>query len=265
MPDTPIADTEEQAQADAPRIVAPELADRCSPAWSPPFGGPPYQMIFAELAMVEFETDRAEIERITPPMLEPAEHNRLVAFVGHNSQLSHSLDYHEVAILQPVSYQGRSGVTIPYIWTSTDTALIAGRDLYGMPKMICDDERLHKWTNEVTGHLHRDGERMLSLNVSLEGPAGIETLPFGADFICVRHIPSPDPDWPALRQLIWVTLEDFKMEFCWTGRGHLDIGMTGSSGLGRLKPEAVTGAWYGRFSWTLNKAKVLQEDKLYRR
>ena len=110
-------------------------------------------MLSAELLMVQFEADRAEIERITPAPLVPAGHNRLTAFVGQCSQLSHSLAYHEVAILQEVTYEGRTALTVPYIWTSTDTALLAGRELYGMPKLLCDDEPLHKSANEVVGRL----------------------------------------------------------------------------------------------------------------
>src|SRR6056297_2542670 len=110
------------------------------PLHSPPFGAGPFPMLSAELPMVEFEAAREEIERITPAPFEPARQNRLVAFIGDCSQLPHSLHYHECAILQTVTYEGREAITIPYIWTSTDTALLAGRELYGMPKMLRSEE-----------------------------------------------------------------------------------------------------------------------------
>ena len=232
------------------------------PVWSPPFGGPPYPMLSAELLMVQFEADRAEIERITPEPLQPAEHNRLTAFVGECSQLSHSLRYHEVAILQEVSYEGKPAITIPYIWTSTDTAMIAGRDLYGMPKMICDDDILHKHANEIRGCLQRNGATMMQLSMVIDGEADPTTIPILPDFAMVRHIPSPDPDVPALRQLIWLTLEDFKLHEAWAGRGHLQMGHPLGSGLGRLGAGAITGAWYGRFSWMLPDAKIPWEQRV---
>jgi acetoacetate decarboxylase len=232
------------------------------PVWSPPFGTPPFPMLSAELLMVQFEADRAEIERITPTPLEPAGHNRLTAFVGQCSQLSHSLAYHEVAVLQEVTYEGRPALTIPYIWTSTDTALLAGRELYGMPKLLCDDEPLHKAANEVVGRLHRSGTLMLELSMVIDDEADPANLPLGPQFAMVRHIPSPDPDWPALRQLIWVELEEFAVQECWQGRGHVRIVNPLSSGLDRLAPTAVVGAWYGKFSWQLPCAKILWEEKL---
>lgn len=232
------------------------------PVWSPPFGGPPFPMLSAELLMVQFEADRSEIKRITPAPLGPANHNRLTAFVGQCSQLSHSLSYHEVAILQEVQYEGRTATTIPYIWTSTDTALVAGRELYGMPKLLCDDEPLHKAANELVGRLHRSGTLMLELSMVIDGEGEPASLPFGASFAMVRHVPSPDPDYPALRQLIWVELEDFAVHECWRGRGHLRVVNPLSSGLDKLDAGNVTGAWYGKFSWQLPYGKILHEARI---
>lgn len=231
------------------------------PVWSPPFGTPPFPMLSAELLLVEFEADRAEIERITPQPFEPADHDRLSVFVGRCSQLSHSLSYHEVAVIQPVSYQGRKGVTVPYIWTSTDTAMLAGRELYGMPKMICDDDQLRKYGNDVAGYLHRNGSLMAELSMSIEQPATLESLPFGPDFTFVRHVPSPDPDWPDIKQLLWIELAEFRMHSCWKGKGFVQFHHPFSSGLDRLIPRRTTGAWYGTFSWILPWAKILKEWK----
>lgn len=229
------------------------------PVWSPPFGGPPFPMISAELLMIEFEADRAEIERITPFPLEPAEHNRLMAFVGNCTQLSHSFGYHEVAIVQQVSYEGKNAVTIPYIWTSTDTALLAGRELYGMPKLLCDHDELRKASNEVTGYLHRNGTEMMSLSMSVMEEGDPSEIPLGANFVFVRHLPSPDPEMPAIQQLVWVELEDFAVNSCWSGKGHIDIRHPLSSGLDRLNPGKITGAWHGNFSWILPAAKILKQ------
>lgn len=231
------------------------------PVWSPPFGTAPFPMLKAELLLVEFEADPAEIRRITPAPLAPAPHNRLSAFVGRCSQLSHSLSYHEVAIIQPVTHAGRAGVTVPYIWTSTDTAMLAGREIYGMPKLICDDDSIRKSGNELTGYLRRNGTLMMELSMVIDGPAAPATLPFGPEFTFVRHLPSPDPDWPDIKQLLWISLTDFKVHACWGGRGHVQMHHPLASGLPALKPGAVTGAWYGEFSWVLPWAKVLKEWK----
>jgi len=216
-------------------------------------------MLSAELLLVEFEADPDEIRRITPEPLQPAQHNRLSAFVGRCSQLTHSLSYHEVAIVQPVEFEGRQAVTVPYIWTSTDTALLAGRELYGMPKMMCDEGTIHKSGNELTGTLHRSGTLMMELSMVIDQEGDPAALPFGPEFTFVRHLPSPDPDWPDIKQLLWISLQEFEIEFCWQGRGHVQMHHPLSSGLTALKPTTITGAWYGQFSWILPSAKILRE------
>lgn len=232
---------------------------RLMPRWSPPFGGPPFPMVSAELLLVEFEADPDELRRITPAPLEVADHPRVSAFVARCSQPSHSLSYHEVAIIQPVVHEGEAAVTVPYIWTSTDTALLAGRELYGMPKMLCDDGQLRIHGNEVVGDLRRNGTLMLELAMVIDEVAPIESLPFGDRFTFVRYLPSPDPEWPDLCQHLWIRLEDFTLHSCWGGRGSVRVHHPLSSGLDRLAPGAVTGAWYGTFSWVLPWARVLSE------
>lgn len=230
------------------------------PLHSPPFQPPPYEMLDAKLLMVEYETDEAEIARITPAPFKPAGGNRLLAFVADCSQLSHSLFYHEAAVLQKVDYQGRSAVTVPYIWTSTDNALLAGRELYGMPKLLCDDGRLDVNVNDVSGKLSRGGREMMDLSINLQRRGTIDDLPFGPDWAFVRHIPSPDPDVPAIQQLVWLQLEQFAVKELWLGKGYARFTWPSSSLLDRIKPQRITGAWYGRFSWFLGgSAKILDQ------
>jgi len=229
------------------------------PVWDPPFGPPPYPMLYAELLLVEFETHGDELLRITPPPFTKANHNRVTVFVGDCSQLSHSLFYHEAAFVQPIEYSERQASTIPYIWTSTDTAMLAGRELYGMPKMLCDHESLHLAANQVVGRLHRNGTLMLELAISIDAEADPQELPFKPPFAFLRHVPSPDPEWPALQHLIWVEPQNFQAEFCWRGRGEIHIYNALGSAFGRLQPERVTGAWYAKLSWTLAHARILEE------
>ena len=103
---------------------------------------------------------------------------------------------------------------------------------------------------------------MLELSMVIEAEADPATLPLGPQFAMVRHVPSPDPDRPALRQLLWVELEDFAVQECWRGRGHARMVNPLSSRLDRIAPTAVVGAWYGKFSWCLPWAKILWEDQL---
>ncbi len=235
-----------------------------APLASPPFGPPPYDMVNFHNVMVEFEADRDEIERITPTPLEPVPGNKLYAFIADNSQPPASMRFHEAAILQQVRYQGRTAVTVPYIWTSNDTAMLAGREVYGMGKMICDpDPPLRIESNEIFAEVRRFGQTMFKVNLVLRGRAEVNELPFGTDWVFVRKIPSPDPDRPGWKQVVWIELTDFIKKELWSGKGWLDFQYPSSSGLDRFKNCNVTGGWYGQFSWVLGWAKILHQEEVW--
>lgn len=243
-------------------MSADPTSDLLMPLHSPPFGGLPFPMLDFKTVMVEFTADVDEIARITPAPFEP-EGNTLYAFIADNRQLSHSMAYHEAGILQKVTYKGRNAVTLPYIWTSTDTAMLAGRELFGMPKLMCDEAgHLAAAANEVSGSLVKNGRTMFELGIVIQEQGGVEDLPFGAEWVFVRHIPSPDPRRPAIRQVVWVELEDFELKECWLGRGWLDLSYPSSSCIHRLEARVGSRAWYGHFSWLLNHAKILEETEL---
>ncbi|MBI3949849.1 MAG: acetoacetate decarboxylase family protein [Acidobacteria bacterium] len=235
-----------------------------APLSSSPFGPPPYPMVNCKMLMVEFETDRNEIERLTPKPLEPVQGNKLYAFIADNSQPPASMQFHEAAILQQVIYEGRQAVTVPYIWTSNDTAMLAGREVYGMAKLICDpDPPVRIEANEVFGEARRFGQTMYKLNMVIERAAEVHELPFGTSWVFARKIPSPDPERPGLKQVVWIELTDFVKKELWGGRGWAGFQYPSSSGIDRIKPVTVTNAWYGQFSWVLGWGKILKEEEVW--
>lgn len=95
--------------------------------------------------------------------------------------------------------------------------MLAGRELYGMPKMVCNHDTLHKNANEVVGRLHRNETPMLELSMVIDSEGDPAELPFGPAFTFVCHPPSPDPEWPDVQQLLRVELQDFQVNSCWKG------------------------------------------------
>ena len=147
------------------------------PTWSPPYAPGPYYMEKYHAIIVELEVPRAEIEYMTPDPLTPADHNRIFAIIMDGSQPPHSLHYHEALICHEVEFQGKRGMHIPYIWTSTDTATLVGREIYGMPKVMCDDGRIEINANEVFGKLEKYGRTMMEVACVIDQKVGVEHLP----------------------------------------------------------------------------------------
>jgi hypothetical protein len=96
-----------------------------------------------------------------------------------------------------VRYKGVTGSYMPFLLTSTDDALLVGREVFGMPKLLCDDGRVWIDGNARRASLVRRGDEILNLSVNLEKRVeGEKLLPVHRFFL--KKIASPDPEWPSL-------------------------------------------------------------------
>lgn len=239
--------------SDRPQVVMP--------VWSSPLGQGPHPMERAEMMFVECTARREELRRITPSLCKPADTDRVKVFVANNRQPPNSLRFSEVGVIQEVEYDGERVQTMPYLWVSDDMAMLGGRDLFGMPKLLMDDNPLQVHANELFGRLARKGVTMLEASMVLERAARPDELPFtGLPSVYERHVPNPNPEEPSLRQLIRLTVSDRDIVGrCWVGRGYLETRHPLSSGLDHLGLQATGRAWYGVFRWNLPHGDIVAE------
>ena len=218
----------------------------------------------AEMMIIECEADQDELARITPSMCEPAETNLVKVFFANNEQPPNSLRFSEVGIFQEILYRGERALTIPYIWVSDDVAMLGGRELFGMPKMLMDDHPLRIHANQIFGRVARDTIVMLEGSMVLERAAEPGDSPYeGLPSIFERHVANPDPDKPSIRQLIRLQVEDREITgTLWVGRGHVEVRHPLISKIDRLKLTATGRAWYGVFRWNLPFGEIVEEQQV---
>lgn len=234
------------------------------PVWNSPVGPGPYPMERAEMMIIECEADIDELSRITPQFCEPSGHNRIKIFFANNSQPPTSMGFYEVGLIQEVKYQGELVQTIPYIWVSDDLALLGGRELFGMSKLLMDDNGLQTYANQVFGRLSRGGVTMAEGSMVLDHIAGPDEAPYaGLPSVFERHIQNPNPEKPSLRQLIKIQISDREViGNLWVGRGHFEMHHPLNSGLGKLKMSPTERAWYGVFKWNLPYGDIVEEREV---
>ena len=169
-----------------------------------------------------------------------------------------------MAIVQEVYFEGKKAFTIPYIWVSDDLAMLAGRELYGMTKLLCDKDTLRVHANQIYGALSRDGVTMMEGSMVVEREATPGELPFdGSPFAFERHVPSMEPGGPSLRQIVWAEITELAApERSWFGDGHLVIHHPLLSGLKNLETIKPLTATYGVYSWNLEWGTVLHQEEV---
>ena len=108
-----------------------------APAIPPPYWCEPE----SKYIYVFYDRPDDVLGRAVPEPLEPAYDDgpRVRVVVGDLIQPPHAhARYHEGIVSVKVTFDGRVGWYLPYIWTNNDETMDAGR-LYGWYKQYCDD------------------------------------------------------------------------------------------------------------------------------
>ena len=232
-----------------------------APFLSSPFNEPPHPMELAKMIVVEFEPDpEAAAEAVPDPLIwEPG--TMALAMVGENRQMPTSQIFQEGMVLLTTRFGDQRGTFTPYIWTSTDEAMLAAREMSGRPKTLCDHNPLEIMGSLARAQITRRGETLMKVSVTLEKPAEKSELPFAGDWYSVRKIQMPQEGKPALKQVIRNKLGgSFKAHSLWRGRGFVDFPGQSWSAVHRLKPRSIGRAWLIEMSWNLTWGEIVWEN-----
>lgn len=232
-----------------------------APFLSSPVNAPPHPMEMARMLMVEFEPDPESAAAHVPDPLIWEPGTTCVALIGDNRQMPTSQKFQEGMILLQARFGDMVGTYSPYIWTSTDEALIAARDVSGRPKTLCDHNELYVMGSLVRSEIVRRGETLMRLSGTMEHPADISELPFSKDWLSVRKIAMPEKGRPALKQVIHHgTGNGFKLHSFWKGRGFVEFPGQSFAAVHELKPRKILGAYLIEMGWNLDFGKILWEN-----
>ncbi len=240
--------------------MAPGSPEGYTLPWTAPaYGPPPFDMTHCRQVLVQFEADPTQVARLIPPPFEVPERPFACAFVGDMRQVPGPGRYHEGALLLGVKFGDRTSTYAPFLWTSSDEALLVGRELYGMAKMLCEPEVLVEDGNEIVGTIRRRTGPLLRVAFTYGRRGNPVDLPTTPNRLCLRTIPSPDPRVPGLRQVVFTTLERYALHEIWEGRGHVEFFGSAHADLHRLVPRRIVNAWYLESSWTLPGGTILSD------
>jgi acetoacetate decarboxylase len=102
--------------------------------------------------------------------------------------------YNELVVLVPMRVDGTQGNYVPYIFVTTDEALVAGREIAGFPKKMAQIT----WEREgaaFRGSVTRRGSAILTVEGTVQGPLPAEGVPgraaAGNPTINYKLIPDP--------------------------------------------------------------------------
>lgn len=157
--------------------------------WSAPvFGKPPHRWQGVRMVALPFTPRPDAAARLLPPGMEPAGGPGLITLISYPQSEFHP--YNELVVLLPVTVDGQPGNYVPYIYVTTDEALIAGREIAGFPKKLAqiawerDGDRFH-------GSVTRWGATLLTIEGTVQAPMPAGARPPAAPTFNYKLIPDP--------------------------------------------------------------------------
>jgi acetoacetate decarboxylase len=141
--------------------------------WSAPaFTPPPHGWNGVRVMVFPFLPKPDAVARILPPGMETADGPGIITMLSY-PQTPSIHPFKELVVMVPVRVGNVEGNYIPYIYVTTDEALIPGREISGFPKKIAD-VGWEREGNRFRGAATRWGKRILSLEGAIDGPMPAE-------------------------------------------------------------------------------------------
>ena len=113
------------------------MSQPISMPWSSPmFARPPHAWKGVRVAIFPFTPRPDALRRILPPGIEPREGQGMITMLTYPPGATRP--FNECVVLVPVRVGDVIGNYVPYIYVTTDEALIPGREIAGFPKKIAD-------------------------------------------------------------------------------------------------------------------------------
>lgn len=233
------------------------------PYASPLYGPPPYHMVEGRILIVSYDVDSAAADRSVSPPLTRVPDSKASIFIGDMLQLPHAGKFHECGVVLTVRHGDVEAPYTPYLWTSTEEAMLVGREVYGMPKVLCDDDTPLRWSgNQIHGVVKRRGQEIASIDFNIERRADPEEIPRRDSRLTVRTIPDPTGRTVSRREVLQFPLTDYRILEAWGGSAVVRIQTTVMSRVHELAPrEAVLSGHYLRVAWTMGAASILAVEE----
>lgn len=147
------------------------MSQPVSMPWTAPvFPPPPHSWKGVRSVVMPFTPEPDRLAAVLPPAFEPGSGPGLVTMLSYGwGDVTRIHPFNEAVVLVPVVCDGQPGNYVPFIYVTTDEALIPGREAAGWPKKLADIS----WEREgdhFTGTVTRWGETI----ITVEGDIGVE-------------------------------------------------------------------------------------------
>jgi acetoacetate decarboxylase len=165
------------------------------------YAPPPYLYRGVEDIFIAYEADRAGVESLLPPGVQPADEVPVCIAWGRWIPFSSFGPYHEAYVMVRVTLDDVTYLYQPFIFTDNEIPLVAGREIWGFAKKLATMKRSSGGAGEPFGEQmlftteRPAGQRIMTMSIvcdALADPSELENLPV----LSMRLIPNAEAEKP---------------------------------------------------------------------
>ncbi len=236
------------------------------------YGPPPYLYRGVEDIFIAYEADRARVESLLPPGVEPADDVPVCLAWGRWIPFSSFGPYHEAYVMVRVTLDGVTYLYQPFIFTDNEIPLVAGREIWGFAKKLATMKRSSGGAGQPFGEQmlftteRPAGQRIMTMSIicdALADPASLDDLPV----LSMRLIPNAEAGKPpSVCELVRLDVaaplhrsaDGTPMLF--TGRASLSMdAVSPADPWHMLAPVRVLQGWFGVYDFDLTHGIVVKD------
>jgi acetoacetate decarboxylase len=237
-----------------------------TPWISPLYPKPPYYYRDCEFMGVAYEMDEKVLADLIPAPLELLGNKVFSTMIGAVKVITGLGRYTESTILIPAKYKDMKGCFASIFYLDNERAIAAGREIWGIEKKRADVTMSYRQPqNIMRGELVRAGANLMTLSVSLDGPADEAAMADLADLAVVQNIfslkviPSPEEGQPPeVAELVHTLCETTKVSGAWMGAASIAFPEKSEfDPVYKYAPTKVLGGYYTIVDMCLHYGKVV--------
>ena len=174
-------------------------------------------------------------------------------------QIPHCGSFHECGVIVTARYKDVEAPYTPYLWTSTEEAMLVGREVYGMPKVMCDAiRRCDGRAIRSTEWCRRRGQELISMDFNIEQRVDPASRADERQPAHGTHASRSDRQDHKPARGSAFHLKNYEIVEAWGGRAALRINPSVMSRVHELAPaDPIVSGYYLRVKWRLDTGDIL--------
>jgi acetoacetate decarboxylase len=212
-----------------------------TPVDSPAYGPLPTVYRNVLFNYVYFTVDPASIEVLLPAPLTPCEEGLCAAFSIKVPFSSSYGAFDEMGVVVQAVFKGKKIFYLPALFLNNDSAIAAGREIYGSPKKYADIE-LKENAGIYTGTCRKNGVDIIRIDTKIIRPSIEGELPDIFPVYNLKMIPSITGGTPDVKQLTSTGVFNSKLYYSYLCDGTVSLNVSSVSRIHVLSPKKIIGA-----------------------